>query len=405
MKNFQDKIEDREVIYIEDLVLVKNTKDSTYNDKEDKNVEKGGYIGTTMGKFNTMQYEIYTKEGKKVGLADYNTGKIIAWNSKYERNKNLNVKQLIKEQVRKDKERKKIEETSTFDATNKKAQKNDKAREVNNEKPKSKNIEQEKKKDTFTKEKIESYNNVKIKDFAFVADLINPNEYNIYDTYFINKDGNFQMYAQDLKTGEYEKIDEYTRKKNKIGEIDTIEKSRNEEKIGMGQEVTYLNRNGERVEVDFQQISTGEIEARVTSMERKGDESGDIDKDGTIEGIKIATDRDPNNVKVEKFDNVENDINQEKEGNNIQTNEINEGPLTDEQMKELIGQADLEPKDEAEVIKEISSRFASENPTENELNEIIGKYEHEKDDDEERLEPGYTRDKNGVLRFRGMPIE
>ena len=65
MKNFQDKIEDREVIYIEDLVLVKNTKDSTYNDKEDKNVEKGGYIGTTMGKFNTMQYEIYTKEGKK----------------------------------------------------------------------------------------------------------------------------------------------------------------------------------------------------------------------------------------------------------------------------------------------------------------------------------------------------
>lgn len=405
MKSFQDKIEDREVIYIEDLVLVKDTKDSTYKDKEDKGIKKGGYIGTTMGKFNTMQYEIYTKEGKKVGLADYKTGRIIAWNSKYKRNKNLNVKQLIKEQVRKDKARKNKKESTIIDITNKNAQENDKSKESKNEKSKIKNIEQEKKKETFTKEKIESYNNVKIKDFAFVADLINPNEYNIYDTYFINKDGNFQMYAQDLQTGEYKKIDEYIRKKNKIGEIDTIEKNRNEEKIGMGQEVTYLNRNGERVEVDFQQINTGEIVARVTSKERKGDKSGDIDKDGIVEGIKIATDRDPNNIKVEKFDNIESNVNQEKEENNIQTNEINEGPLTDQQMKEQIGQANLEPKDEAEVIREISSRYTSKNPTEKELDEIIGKYEHEKDDYEERLEPGYTRDKNGVLRFRGLPIE
>ena len=409
MKPFEEKIKNREVIYIEDFVLVKSNQDKTFNDKEDRNAvktEKGAYVGVAINKDNVMQYNIYNKQGEKVGIADYKTGKILKWSHKYKLNKKINVKEMLENQLNKVKEE---NLRSMSGIKNKEQENNNKEHQkVKKENPLSKinGLTNKKQNDKSQKDKIISQkqlsqiNNVKIKDYEFVADLIDPNKYNIYDTYFINNKGKFEMVSYDFDLGGYKKIDEYMYKQTKFGEMDTVEKNRKETEIGYGCEVTFINRHGNREVLDAKQGATGEIEIR---------KKGDIDKDKTIEGIKIATDRDNQNDKVEKITKVENDkdINKSKEEKGIESDEINVGSLTDEQIKQMISDANLSAKQEMEVIKKITSKYKGQNPSEEQLDEIISEYKDnslEEDDEHLKKEPGITYS-HGIKMFRGKPAE
>lgn len=417
MKAFEDKIKDREVIYIEDFVLVKSNQDKTFNDKEDRNAkkkEKGAYVGVDITKESIMVYSIYNMQGEKIGIADYNTGKILKWKSSYKINKKTNIKEMLENQLNKDKERnlksvsglKKEEKKNNNKEQPEEKKKNplSKDKEIINKKQKEESQEEK----VISQKQLSQINNVKIKDYEFVADLINPNQYNIYDTYFINNKGKFEMVSYDFNLGGYKKIDEYMYKETKIGEMDTIEKNRKETEIGNGCEVTFIARNGKRQTIDAKQGATGEIELR---------KKGDIDKDKTTEGIKISTDRDNQNEKVEKISKIEDDkdVNKSKEEKGIQSDEINVGPLTDEQMKQQIKEAHLSEDQEILVInkiKEITSDYKKPNPTEEALNEIIegvkeNNLENDREDSDDELhtkEPGITYSK-GIKMFRGKPAE
>ena len=415
MANFKDKIENREVIFIEDFVLVKSNEDKTFNDKEDRNnkskaKEKGVYVGASINKDNIMQYDIYTKAGEKIGIADYKTGKILKWSPKYKHEKNINIIELLEKQKQKDlanskesrinkannAQRKENDEKKP----NKDNQENNKANQIKDN-SKNKNTIDEKKDNYFTKEQLKEFNSVRITDFEFTADLINPNEYNIYDVHFINKNGKFEMVAYDRSTGNYKKIDQYMYKSTKVGEMDTIEKNREETEIGYGAETTYIDRFGNKRKIDVKQGATGEIELRDTTK--------DLDKDGTKEGIKIATERDTRNDKYKNVSRIEeaDNVNEVKKEKGIETDEVNDGPLTNEQIKEMIADADLSAKEEAEVLKEVSSRFQVENPNKEQLGEIIENHKGEREDladDEHDHEPGITYSR-GIKMFHGKPIE
>ncbi|MCR5147142.1 MAG: hypothetical protein K6B70_07395 [Clostridia bacterium] len=368
---------------------------------------------------NGPEYEILDEEDKRIGFVKDDNTFVFDPQYKEELKKKMgmmfevlgfdeqkiesDVKEKIKEQEEKNKENKVVQKETE----------KTKSPEKKQEEPKK---DKEKEDNSLTEKELKAYNNVKIKDFEFVADMISPNEYNIYDTYFINKDGKFHMMALNMSTGKYEEVEEYLRKDLAIGKQDTLEKNREETDIGIAQKVTYKDRYGDRLELNFNQLDSGEIEARVSHRHREGSKTGDIDRDGDEEGIKIATDRDRVNPKVKKFDHIKDDINEVKEENYIESDEINDGELSITQIKEVIAQKIEEEviseKDEMEVIQLISTRYPSNNPTLEQLEELIEEYalnreqkEIEHDDEDEELEPGYTRGPDGVLRFRGMPIE
>jgi hypothetical protein len=247
--------------------------------------------------------------------------------------------------------------------------------------------------------------------------MVSPNKYNIYDSYFINKDGKFHMMALNLYTGKYEEVEEYLRKDLNAGKQDTLEKNREETEIGIAQKITYRDRYGDRVELNFNQLDSGEIEARVSYRHREGSKTGDIDKDGDDEGIKISTDRDRANQKIKKYDHIKDDVNEIKERNFVESSEVNQGELKPEQIRQIISEkieeAVIEERDEMSVIQLISSKYPTKNPTKDELEELIDNYAlnkeekqiDEQDEDREELEPGYKRGPDGILRFRGMPVE
>ena len=349
--------------------------------------------------------ELKIKMGKMYDLIGFDKDKL-----------EYDVQQKLKEQSEKDKE----QEVENRD---KKELETNKEEEVKNkkvpEKKSAKEIEDSKKKQdtSLTEKELKSYNNVKIKDFEFVADMVSPNKYNIYDSYFINKDGKFHMMALNLYMGKYEEVEEYLRKDLNTGRQDTLEKNRDETEIGIAQKITYKDRYGDRVELNFDQLDSGEIEARVSHRHREGSKTGDIDKDGNDEGIKIATDRDRGNQKVKKYDHIKDDVNEIKEENFVESDEINEGELKIEQIRQIIAEkieeAIIEEKDEMDIIQMISSRYPTKNPSKDELEELIEEFVESKgekqiydyDDEKEELEPGYKRGPDGVLRFRGMPVE
>ena len=413
MASFKEKIENREVILIEDFVLVKVNEDKTFNDKEERNdksktKEKGAYVGASINKENIMQYDIYTRAGEKIGIADYKTGKILKWSPKYKHEKNINIIELLEKQKQKDLEEERTkkeinaqlkENNKKQDKDNNKSQKDNKKENKEDNKTNIANSIEEKKDNVLTREQLKKYNNVRITDYEFTADLINPNEYNIYETYFINKDGKFEMVAYDHNLGCYKQIDQFAYKAVKAGEMDTIERNREEKEIGYGSEITFIDRFGNKRKIDAKQGATGEIELRDTTK--------DLDKDGTKEGIKIATERD---VRNDKYKNVSrigetDNVNVAKKEKGIETDEVNNGPLTNKQIKERIADADLSAKEEAEVLKEVTSKYQAENPNKEQLDEIIENHKGEREDEgKEEHEPGITYSR-GIKMFHGKPIE
>ena len=415
MASFKEKIENREVIFIEDFVLVKSNEDKTFNDKEDRNnkskaKEKGVYVGASINRDNIMQYDIYTKAGEKIGIADYKTGKILKWSPKYKHEKNINIIELLEKQKQKDLANSKESRINKANGpqrkendekkTNKANQENSKSNQIKDN-SKNKNTIDEKKDKSLTKEQLKKFNSVRITDFEFTADLVNPNEYNIYDVHFINKNGKFEMVAYDRSSDTYKQIDQYMYKSTKVGEMDTLEKNREEKEIGYGAETTYIDRFGNKRKIDVKQGATGEIELRDTTK--------DLDKDGTQEGIKIATERDTRNDKYKNVSRIgeTDNVNVAKKEKGIETDEVNNGPLTNKQIKEIIADADLSAKEEAEVLKEVTSRFQAENPNKEQLGEIIENHKGEREDDsnqEHDHEPGITYS-HGIKMFHGKPIE
>lgn len=376
---------------LEEFVLVRQDKTPIYMEKDVKVVPCG------IGK-NGPEFEIFDKDGNKMGMVK--DDKTFAFDENYKDDLKksmgkmydflgfdkeeikIDILEKIREQEEKNKEmqikenKEIVEENNKIDGSNKNIEENQDKNEENKNNPKNKSKENEKdnKKEELTEKELKSYNNVRIKDFDFVADMISPNKYNIYDTYFINKDGQFEMVAQDINTGNYVKIEEYSRKETNIGGIDTIERNREETNISKGSMVAYYDRAGDRVEVNFRIGDTGEIEARVTSRNREG-QSQDFDNDGVNEGIKIATDRDNSMQRVEHFDHVKDDANEEKKENYIETDEINAGPLTPQQIKEIISdkieEGEITEKDEVQILNEINTQYQNQYPTKEELEEII----------------------------------
>ena len=370
---------------------------------------------------NGLEYEILDSDDRRIGIVkDDNT---FVFDSKYKDELKEKMGPMFdvigfdKQKIELDVEEK-IKEQEERNKGNEFIQKdNVKVKNAGNEQKNYEGVKDTEARDnSITKEQLESYNNVKIKDFEFVADMVSPNEYNIYDSYFINKDGKFHMVALNLYTGKYEEVEEYLRKDLAIGKQDTLENNRDENEIGINQKVTYKDRYGDMQELNYNQLDSGEIEVRVSFRHREGSKTGDIDRDGDEEGIKISTDRDRNNPKVKNFDHIENDINSVKEKNSVNSNEINQGELSITQIKEIIAQKIEEnvimEQDEMKVVQAISQKYPSNNPTLEQLEQLIDEYtlnkeenQVEHDDAGKEREPGYTRGPDGTLRFRGMPIE
>lgn len=393
---------------LEEFVLVKNDKTPIFR-------EKGVKVRPVAIGKNGPEYEILDNEDNRIGLV--NDDKIFIFEDEYKEKLKarmgkmydylgfdkeelkIDIKQKLQEQ---DKKKKQQDLEEHIRGNVEKNQVNKKEQDVNVDKSKNnqQNVksqgidEKDKKDESLTKEELKSYNNVKVTDFEFVADMISPNEYNIYDTYFINKNGKFQMMAWNPQEQKYEKIQELISKENKIGKLDTIEKNREETDIGRGTETTYLNRFGERVDVNFKQLDTGEIEARVSSKNRENDlenaNKGDLDKDGDIEGIKIRTNLDDNNPNIKNFEHIDDDMNIKKKENNIPTNEINEGKLEPKQVTEIIQEKIdenvISEDDEIKVLKKISTLDNPDEITRSELEDIIDDVAKEKESENERGE-------------------
>lgn len=345
---------------LEEFVLVRQDKTPIYMEKDVKVVPCG------IGK-NGPEFEIFDKDGNKMGMVK--DDKTFAFDENYKDDLKKSMGKMY-DFLGFDKEKIKID---ILEKIREQEEKN-KETQIKENKEIVEENEKDNKKEELTEKELKSYNNVRIKDFDFVADMISPNKYNIYDTYFINKDGQFEMVAQDINTGNYVKIEEYSRKETDIGGIDTIERNREETNISKGSMVAYYDRAGDRVEVNFRIGDTGEIEARVTSRNREG-QSQDFDNDGVNEGIKIATDRDNSMQRVEHFDHVKDDANEEKKENYIETDEINAGPLTPQQIKEIISdkieEGEITEKDEVQILNEINTQYQNQYPTKEELEEII----------------------------------
>lgn len=408
---------------LDELVLTRNDKTPIFREKTVKVQQIGE------GK-NGPEFEILDDNDNRIGIVK--DDKTFIFDEKYKKELKAKIGQMynllgfdkekieldvlekIKEQEEKDKTNSNIKENPQV---NKKTDEKDEIKkEVKQQKIiKPEEKKKEKKDNSLTEKELKSYNNVKIKDFEFAADMVNPNEYNIYDTYFINKDGKFHMMALNMYTGKYDEVQEYLRKDLNIGSQDTIEKNKEETEIGIAQKVTYKDRYGDRVELNYNQLDSGEIEARVSQRHREGGKTGDIDRDGDDEGIKIATDRDRVNPKVKQFDHIKEDVNEIKENNYIESDEINQGELSTQQIREVINEKIEEEviseQDEVELIQAISVKYPTNNPTREQLEELIDEFvqnreekEIEHDDDEER-EPGYTMGPDGILRFHGRPVE
>ena len=345
---------------LEEFVLVRQDKTPIYMEKDVKVVPCG------IGK-NGPEFEIFDKDGNKMGMVK--DDKTFAFDENYKDDLKKSMGKMY-DFLGFDKEEIKID---ILEKIREQEEKN-KETQIKENKEIVEENEKDNKKEELTEKELKSYNNVRIKDFDFVADMIRPNKYNIYDTYFINKDGQFEMVAQDINTGNYVKIEEYSRKETNIGGIDTIERNREETNISKGSMVAYYDRAGDRVEVNFRIGDTGEIEARVTSRNREG-QSQDFDNDGVNEGIKIATDRDNSMQRVEHFDHVKDDANEEKKENYTETDEINAGPLTPQQIKEIISdkieEGEITEKDEVQILNEINTQYQNQYPTKEELEEII----------------------------------
>ena len=396
----------KEIPKSRELILTRKDKTPIFRETNVK-IKKTG-----MGK-NGPEYEILDENNERIGTVK--DGKKFEFDPKYKEDLKTKMGPMY-DAIGFDKEkiqvhvREKINEQENNELPKQEEKKEAKVPEKKTE------TAEEKKKDenALTEKELKSYNNVKIKDFEFVADMVSPNEYNIYDAYFINKDGKFHMMVLNMYTGKYEEVQEYLRKDLSIGKQDSLEKNKEENEIGVSQKVTYKDRYGDRLELNFNQLDSGEIEARVSHRHREGSKTGDIDRDGDEEGIKIATDRDRVNPKVKKFDHIKDDINEVKEENYIESDEINEGELSAAQIREVIAQKIeedvIDERDEMSVIQLISAKYPSNNPTREKLEELIDEYVQNKDEkeiehDDEELEPGYTIGPDGIKRFHGRPIE
>ena len=406
----------KELMELKEFVLTRANKTPIFREKNV--IVKQVAIGK-----KGPEYEVLDEEGKKIGIVKED--KTFVFDKKYKeelKNKMGPMYNLIgfdKDKLEFDvqKKVKEQEEKNNNSKTDKIEEKKEIKKEVNQEAEKETNKDNKKEDNSLTEKELKSYNNVKIKDFEFVADMVSPNKYNIYDSYFINKDGKFHMMALNLYTGKYEEVEEYLRKDLNAGKQDTLEKNREETEIGIAQKITYRDRYGDRVELNFNQLDSGEIEARVSYRHREGSKTGDIDKDGDDEGIKISTDRDRANQKIKKYDHIKDDVNEIKERNFVESSEVNQGELKPEQIRQIISEkieeAVIEERDEMSVIQLISSKYPTKNPTKDELEELIDNYAlnkeekqiDEQDEDREELEPGYKRGPDGILRFRGMPVE
>ena len=378
---------------LDEFVLVKDDKTPIFR-------ETGVKVRPVAIGKNGPEFEILDKEDNRIGLV--NDEKIFIFEHEYKENLRkrmgkmydylgfdkeqlkIDIKQRLLEQDQKKKQRSNEEqgqENIEHKLMNEKEKNDEKSKNIKSQ-PAAKqqgNNEKDKKEESLTKKELKSYNNVKVTDFEFVADMINPNEYNIYDTYFVNKDGKFQMMAWNPEEQKYDKIQELISKENKIGKLDTIEKNREETEIGRGTEVTYLNRFGDRVEINFMQLKTGEIEARLSAKNREGDlensDKGDLDKDGDVEGIKIRTNLDDNNQNIKSFDHINDDMNVIKKENNISTDEINEGKLNKEQIEEIIDnkieEEVISESDKSNVYKKLAALDNVDEITKSELEDII----------------------------------
>ncbi len=409
----------RKQIEIEEFILVNNEKNPTYLEKNVKVKPIG--IGT-----KGPIFEVTDAKGEKIGIV--RDDKVFEFDKQYQKNleKNMglyykalkldstvlkaDVQKMIKEQEkRKINENLKYKKQYTTEDLEKTKNNKDKYENLeqrnqqNQQKHQSQqnyqnhHIENKKTNKPLTEGDINKYKNVTINDYEFISTLVDPYVYDVKKAKMVNMNGKFKLMIQKNNSDEYVEVENYVSKETNIGKIDTIEKNKEERDIGLGSTVTYISRQGGRVELNINQTDTGEIEIR---------KMNDIDNDGTKEGMKISTDYNKTTQRMSDYDNIENkDINEVKDENNIRTQEINKGPLTIEQIKKILDKKDISEKNRNAIIMQISQNYKEENPTETELENIIESVEKaEIEEREEEQDRAYTVGPDGITRFHGRPI-
>lgn len=398
----------KEQIEIEEFVLVNDEKKPAYLEKNVKVKPIG--IGT-----KGPIFEVTDEKEEKIGIV--RDDKVFEFDKQYqkklEKSMGLYYKILkldstvlkadVQKMIKEQEERKRsVNENLKYKKQNipedLEKHKNDEDKYKKLQQPNNQNYNNQNNKENkpLTENDINKYKNVTIDDYEFISTMADPNIYNIKKAKMVNINGEFKLMIQRNNSDEYFEVEKYVSKETNIGKIDTIEKNKEEKDIGLGSTATYISRNGGKVELNINQTDTGEIEIR---------KMNDIDKDGTREGMKISTDYNKTTQRMSDYDYIDDkDINEVKDENNIKTKEINEGPLTIEQIKKILEEEDISEKNRNAVIMQISKNYKGENPTKAELNNIIKNVKEAEIEDREEQDRAYTVGPDGITRFHGRPI-
>ena len=398
---------------IEEFILVNNEKNSTYMER---NVS---VRPIAMGK-NGPVFEVLTQSNERIGIVG--DDKRFKFDEKYKAElmkkmgpyfKQLaldssaleaDVIAMIEKQKNQDKERQQ-EERRKYEAQEELKKVNEivQNKDENGENNKVKNMEvnsnekqgnKDEEQLIMSKKEMEQYPRALIKDREYARQLVsNTDELDYYTVTVVMIDGYPKVMAQLNNTDNYVELPTYMGGRTEMGKIDSIEHGKEEEDIGRGNAITLINRNGELVTIDVRITNGGEVELR--------DASRDIDNDGDVDATRIETKSyTPAKPAASKVAEVQEEIDSKKKDElQIHTDE----PLSNKQIKEMLDESEVSEDGRRNIIEKISGEINREE-LQNLIDNEIAREENEKEEDEEELEPGYTRGPGGELRFHGRPI-
>lgn len=329
---------------LEEFVLVRNDNTPIFSAKDV--VVKPVAIGK-----NGPVFEISNKKGERMGIVNDNN--VFEFDHEYKEHIRENVKNKDGKKDEKLYEKLGLEEQKL---------------KINITEELKKQQEKNNKDKKMDMDEIKKYSYSTIKNYEYAKTIVGyPEKYDYMHTMVVDTKEGIKVYTIENATGNVVEIPQYLPERNTIGEMDSIENNK-EQRVGKGREIAIKTLNGDIATMNIKK-ENGELEIYDTSK--------DIDGDGTYEGERIETESyKPNpeiSNEIKKYTNDDKKIdNQEKEEIGIETNEIGQGSLSDEQIKEI-----LDDKEVSESIRrDVISQIGEKNPSLEELEEMIENAEY-----------------------------
>ena len=244
----------------------------------------------------------------------------------------------------------------------------------------------------MSKKELEQYPNADILDRKLARQLVsNVNKYDYFSMKVVEINGRPKVFVKLNDSDKYEVLPTYMDAKPEYGKVDSFEYGKERQDIAKGDVMTFKDRNGEIVRLDARLTKTGDIEVRK--------DLGDLDNDGDNESGLVETKTNKTLPTASKIEEEELD-GEKKEQLKISSDEINEGPLSTANIKEILNEEDLTDDERDMIAREVAEKYPTTNPTKEELDVIIENCKEDKELDE----PGVYYS-HGVKMFRGQPME